>query len=216
MPIDYSYVAKLAYWTTPEGIAYLLDVNTHDVGYRHEGNWPLYDKHKELLTLVHRAIEEGQLQGRSGPGIVGYKVRPNEFIRWACKLDLKVPAALRAALDQTQRPQRPRAAEQHSAATATMPPVASEVAAQEPALRKHPRSDLMAPEIDRAIQELGGVTDQARIMGRLQSYAGRSGSCIIEAGPGFVLWRDAKGIPRKLSRDTLRKRLDRRAERARK
>jgi hypothetical protein len=95
-----------------------------------------------------------------------------------------------------------------------MPP-ASQVVASELNERKRSRSDLIASEIDRAIEELGGDTDQARIMWRLQSYA-RPGSCITEAGPGFVLWRDAKGTTRKLTLDILRKRLDRRAGRGRK
>jgi hypothetical protein len=208
MPIDYPYVAKLAYWSTKEGVAFLLGVEPHHVGFRHERNWRVYDEHQKLLTLVHRAIQVGQLQGGRGPDSYSYSVRPNEFIRWADKIGLPVPAGLRAAVDQTQSPQPSQ--------TATIMPPASQVVASELNERKRSRSDLMAIEIERAIQELGGNADQARIMGRLQSYVGRDGSCITEAGAGFVLWHDDKGDRHKLTRDSLRKRLDRLAERTRK
>lgn len=78
------------------------------------------------------------------------------------------------------------------------------------------RADLMAGEIDAALAELGATVTLPGMMRVLASFAGRPGSCIIEAGAGFVLWRNADGKPQKLTRDLLRKRLGRLAEAGRK
>jgi hypothetical protein len=86
-------------------------------------------------------------------------------------------------------------------------------AAPKPAAATEPRRDLMAVEIGTAIAELGGAPAAAAIMGRLKDYAGKAGSCITEAGAGFVLWRDANGKRQKLDAENLRKRLERRAKR---
>jgi hypothetical protein len=79
---------------------------------------------------------------------------------------------------------------------------------------KRSRSDFMANEIDRAIDELGVDADQASVMTKLKSYAGLSGSCILKVLPEGVQWHDAKDRLQELDREGLRKRLDRRAKRA--
>jgi len=73
----------------------------------------------------------------------------------------------------------------------------------------------MAAEIDNAVRALDGATDLSSIMGELKSYAKHPESCITETGTGFVLWCDENGAQHKLTRDTLRKRLERRARRDR-
>lgn len=75
---------------------------------------------------------------------------------------------------------------------------------------KQTRSDAMAVEIKRAREDAGANASPAEIMLRLQSYAGKLGSCITAKAANGVLWtRGRGGAPDKLTIDALEQRLAR-------
>ncbi|MGH8719472.1 MAG: hypothetical protein ACREV0_11115 [Burkholderiales bacterium] len=73
--------------------------------------------------------------------------------------------------------------------------------------RDRTRSDAMSAEIEEAIRELGDNWTPYQVMQKLKTYAGKSSSCITEAGTDYVLWRNSSGEPSKLDLKNLRNRL---------
>ena len=78
------------------------------------------------------------------------------------------------------------------------------------------RSDPLTVDIDAALTKLPVESHRSAhaLLAELKKVAGKPGSCVLEVGPGFVLWQRADGTPRKTDAEALARRLERRLRRA--
>lgn len=71
------------------------------------------------------------------------------------------------------------------------------------------RANLLRLEIIAAFEELGEDPTPQKVMKKLKEYAGKEGSCIVEALPRSVRWKDDAGDKKELDMKALRGRLTR-------
>lgn len=81
---------------------------------------------------------------------------------------------------------------------------------------KKRRSDPLARDISEALKLLPPGADAERVMRLLQTWAGKSGSCVVEAIPQGLIWNRVNGSAEKLTVEMLRKRMSRIRSRNRK
>lgn len=120
---------------------------------------------------------------RSGDGS---RRPPMDWLAWAERKGVAVPKSLREAIEAAAPQSLGKGGQ------------------------KRTRRDAMSREIDEAIRLIDGAPTPTAIMRRLQSFAGREGSCVTERCAEGVLWRDDSGKPQKLTAEALEKRLARR------
>lgn len=87
--LDYRYWGAMGYWSPAEGAALLVGIDPNAVDDREFNEAAIFERFDKLRTHATRAAEVGS---------VPEKCSPLQFIDWAHRSHVRVPAALRSAV----------------------------------------------------------------------------------------------------------------------
>jgi hypothetical protein len=214
---EYEYWAKAEYWTPDEAMALLMGISpelmTHAAVEREVARLtPIFgSKPSQLPYVLDLYFQVRKLAERAG-AMKGPKIHPASALIWAIRSGaIAPPAELIRIFERRAEQLRPQPL--HAAPPAQPASMSEKTQAAAPSVMhstKGARRDVLAPVIEAAQTSCRNAWDHAEVWGRLTIMAEKKEPPLLGATEdGLQYLRD--GVAATLSRDALKKRLDRSA-----